>query len=124
LKLSRIDQLNNMSRYVHDKEDAGRFDREKKREPDSHDKKEPKEKEKIEVTEDKVTEAIAALSREDSIKSAGLNVSVKGQGPGLKVTLTDGTGAVVRQLSAEEFLKLRKLTLDGKTHGKILDEKA
>lgn len=75
----------------------------------------------LEVTETHVREAIHQFSHDLETQRAGLQAEVAGQGPGLVVVLKDGRGAFLRQMSGEEFLKLRQ-TLTGKS-GKILDRK-
>jgi len=78
----------------------------------------------IEVTSEKVIQAVEAFQKDAQTQSNGLNASVTGQGPGLRVVLTDGNGSVIRQFTGEEFLKLRQgLGKDGRSRGKILDQK-
>ena len=70
----------------------------------------------------KFKSAIAEFKTENA--AMGLDASVSGQGPGLKVTLKDVNGSVVRQFTGEEFLKLRQASRrDGTQRGKILDQK-
>ena len=48
----------------------------------------------------------------------------EGRGPGLKVILKDSQGGIVRQLSGEEFLRLRQgSSTEPRMRGKILDQK-
>ncbi len=80
--------------------------------------------ETLEVTDEKVGAAITAFSKDAQTAANGLSASVSGSGPGLRVVLKDINGAVVRQFSGEEFLKLRSATAkDGRVRGKILDQK-
>lgn len=67
-------------------------------------------------------EAVNAFSHEPTNQVHGLSANVEGQGPGLKVTLKDGKGGVVRQLTGEEFMKL-KAAAQGLTRGRLLDKK-
>ena len=79
---------------------------------------------RFEVTERKVTEAMASFKSDAQTIAKGLSVSSEGNGPGLKVVLKDGTGAVVRQFTGEEFVRLREaVSKDGRQRGKILDQK-
>jgi putative component of toxin-antitoxin plasmid stabilization module len=81
-----------------------------------------KEDEKIEVTEEKVNNAIQQFSSDEQTKGSGLSASRAGSGPGLKIVLKDKGGSVIRELSGEEFLKLRSLG-SAVRRGKILDQK-
>jgi hypothetical protein len=69
---------------------------------------------------EKVADAVKSFQDDEQAKAAGINATVSGGGPGLRVVLKDGSGAVVRQLTGEEFLRLREVA--GK-RGKILDQK-
>ena len=104
--------------------------------PDRHDgnerrqhqnQKDPEKKQEqptFEVNEKKVSEAIQAFQSDTQNKANGLHASMSGKGPGLKVVLTDGRGAVVRQFTGEEFIQLREaVSKDGRVRGKILDQK-
>ncbi len=83
-------------------------------------KKEEEQPESPEKFEEKLDNALEKFKVE--AKANGLDTSVSGRGPGLKVTLTDGSGAVVRQFTGEEFVKMREGSHDGR-RGKILDQK-
>jgi hypothetical protein len=65
--------------------------------------------------------AADAFTHESSAASNGLQAEVDGQGPGLRVTLKDGRGAVVRQFTGEEFLRLREAAAGNR--GRLLDKK-
>jgi hypothetical protein len=53
-----------------------------------------------------------------------VEASVSGKGPGLRVVLRDQGGGIIRQLSGEEFLRLREAAAEaGTRRGKILDQK-
>jgi uncharacterized FlaG/YvyC family protein len=76
------------------------------------------------VSLEQVTEAAAAFQADEQAKLNGLNVSVHTAAPGLKVVLKNELGDVVRQLTGEEFLKLRESSAGfTKIQGKILDQK-
>ena len=86
-----------------------------------HQKK--KEEEDAPADAEKVGAAIDSFAAELQNQTAGLSASMSGQGPGLKVVLKDGSGAVIRQLTGEEFLKLREAATQGSSRGKLLDQK-
>lgn len=78
----------------------------------------------LEVTDEKVLQAVQAFGADATSKSNGLAATISGRGPGLRVVLSDSSGAKVRQYTGEEFLKLRATaTQDGRTRGKLLDQK-
>lgn len=67
----------------------------------------------------KMRDAIEEFSMSNSLRA-----QAEGSGPGLKVILKDGSGAVIRQMTGEEFLKLREQAKsDAQARGKILDQK-
>ena len=66
--------------------------------------------------------AVDAFSHDDAVTANGLSAALEGKGPGLRVTLTDGRGAVVRQFTGEEFLRLREAATVTK-RGSLLDKK-
>lgn len=68
-----------------------------------------------------VVTAVDAFSQDSAVVANGLNAAVEGQGPGLRVTLKDGRGAVVRQFTGEEFVRLREAAAGPR--GKLLDKK-
>src|SRR5690242_12183669 len=63
--------------------------------------------------QEKLEEAVQAFAADSQAQASGLKASVTGVGPGLKVVLTDQSGGIVRQLSREEFMKLRETTAAG-----------
>lgn len=98
--------------------------REKKRE--EHPKKDSSEAEEASsfssvLDEDTVDTAVEAFAQDSAVLANGLNAAVEGQGPGLRVTLKDGRGAVVRQFTGEEFVRLREAAAGPR--GKLLDKK-
>lgn len=90
-----------------------------------HGKKEdPPKKEERQATPEEVGQAVALFHVDPRAKEAGLTAEATGAGPGLRVVLRDGQGAVVRQFTGEEFLKLREAAAgDPRMRGKILDQK-
>ena len=84
----------------------------------------PKDGETSQRFEEQMNEAVEAFQKDPQAQASGLSATKVGSGPGLKVVLKDGSGAVVRQISGEEFLRLREaLTTDKRSRGKILDQK-
>jgi hypothetical protein len=78
----------------------------------------------FEVTEEKLEQAMGSFQVDTGSTHSGLTASLEGKGPGLRVLLKDGTGAVIRQFTGEEFLKLRvESQEDGRKSGKIIDRK-
>lgn len=67
--------------------------------------------------------AIQQFATDRQSRENGLQADLVGQGPGLKVVLKDGTGAVIRQFTGEEFVKLREAVASDTPRGKILDQK-
>ena len=88
-----------------------------------HHKKEQEKKEEFDVTVENVQMAIEEFSSNQANQSHGISASQDGGGPGLKVTLRDSTGGVLRSVSGEEFLKLREAIQSGSKSGRILDQK-
>lgn len=70
----------------------------------------------------KLDSVVSAFAQDGDILASGLLAEVNGRGPGLKVTLKDGSGAIVRQFTGEEFVRLREAA-SGATRGKLLDKK-
>jgi hypothetical protein len=78
----------------------------------------------VEVSDDTIEKAIEAFAVDTQTLANGLSASRVGTGPGLKVVLKDSSGAVLRQFSGEEFLRLRGASnKDVRARGKILDQK-
>ena len=86
-------------------------------------KKDQEKKEEFEVTVENVQKAIETFSTNQTNQSHGISATQDGVGPGLKVTLRDSTGGVLRSVSGEEFLKLRDAIQSGSKSGRILDQK-
>jgi uncharacterized FlaG/YvyC family protein len=69
-------------------------------------------------------ESVESFNNDPQAVASGLSVSAAGSGPGLRVILKDGQGAVIRQISGEEFVKLREeVAKSSSGRGKILDRK-
>jgi len=86
-------------------------------------KKENDNKEEFEVTMESVQKAIDDFTSNEMNLTHGISASQDGSGPGLKVTLKDSSGGVLRSVSGEEFLKLREAIHSGAKSGRILDQK-
>lgn len=90
------------------------FQQKKKDEPDNTET----------VTDEKVKMAIESFAIDQQNRTNGITAAQVGSGPGLKVILRDGTGAVIRQFTGEEFIRVREAAnTDGRIRGKILDQK-
>jgi uncharacterized FlaG/YvyC family protein len=99
-------------------------DSKEQREEEQRQKEHQKEQLTLPVSLAQVTEAAAAFQEDEQAKLNGLNASVSSTAPGLKVVLKNESGDVVRQLTGEEFLKLRESSAGfTKVQGKILDQK-
>ncbi len=82
------------------------------------------EREEHEASAKDVDQAIQSFDGDARNRALGLKAVREGTGPGLRVVLKDGYGAVVRQFTGEEFLRVREAaSLDGKGRGRILDQK-
>jgi uncharacterized FlaG/YvyC family protein len=122
----KIGPLTEALRYlnsVHDKKDTDNNGQQSGRQHQQNPEKREENPEVFEVSDQKVGAAIDAFQHDSQAVANGLNAEIAGKGPGLRVILKDGSGAVVRQFTGEEFLKLREATL-GQFRGKILDQKA
>ncbi len=78
------------------------------------------------VDPEQVQAAMDAFSEDEQAVAAGLKVEREpGAGPGLKIIVRDGSGAVLRRFSGEEFVRLRETAGGPSLHspGKILDRK-
>lgn len=72
----------------------------------------------------KLDRALDGFRAEQAAFKNGLEASVAGTGPGLKVVLRDRAGNVVREMEGQEFLRLRDAgSGDSRGRGKILDQK-
>lgn len=77
-----------------------------------------------ETSPEKLQTAVETFQSALNQKSHDLKAVLEGQGPGLKIILRDGTGALIRQFTGEEFLKVKhSVAQSGHCSGKILDKK-
>lgn len=86
-------------------------------------KSEEEEEKVVVVTDENVNRAIDALNHDASATQNGLHAEQAGNGPGLRVVLKDASGGVLRNVSGEEFLKLREAIGQAKRPGKLIDRK-
>lgn len=105
--------LSELKRQTPDRDPDGRAP------PEKRDQKE--EEKNPEANFEAVMTLAEELSKDPQTSELGITASVENQGPGLRVTLKDGSGAVVRQLSGEEFMRTRLNA--GAGRGKLLDRK-
>lgn len=91
-----------------------------------HDQGEKKKKDEptYAATQEQIEQAAREMERDEQTKASGIHVDVEGQGPGLRVTLKDAGGAVLRKMSGDEFVQLRESARDGAPkRGRLLDRK-
>ncbi|MCC7441340.1 MAG: hypothetical protein IT285_06895 [Bdellovibrionales bacterium] len=79
-------------------------------------------KDRREPSREEVEDAIQHFATERLARERGFQADLVGSGPGLRVVLKDGTGAVVRQFTGDEFVKLRESVAAGPS-GALLDRK-
>ncbi len=70
-----------------------------------------------------VKRAAEQLRTHPEFQSKGIQILVEEQKDGIKVSLTDASGLVIKVMSAEEFLRLKEATTEASPRGKILDQK-
>ena len=76
------------------------------------------------MNNEKLASEVSQYALDEQLQNLGIQASIQGNGPGLKVVLKDGKGAVIRQFTGEEFIELRKMTEnEDRKNGKILDLK-
>ena len=90
----------------------------------AYEQQQKKEQQKQEATEQEVLQAVETYGADTTNLENGITASPDGQGPGLRVILKDGSGGVLRNITGEEFLKLREAVRNGSRSGRILDQKA
>lgn len=101
-------------------DDQGR--KHKGHDPEKEKKDESSQEEPKKFDPSEVSEAALKFSEDAHSGPDGLKARVEGVGPGLRVTLRDGQGAVVRQLTGEEFMRLKEAS-QGQARGRLLDKK-
>jgi hypothetical protein len=101
------------------------FNEEKREESrDSPEKKRSFKEESVEISDEDVEVAIQDFSEGQSASNLEIQAVAQGTGPGLKVVLKDGSGSVIRQMTGEEFMRLKENLQDSSTSsGKMLDQK-
>jgi hypothetical protein len=87
-------------------------------------KKDEKNENRKPPTPEELQQAVDVFAHDTFNAEHGITAESQGQGPGLRVILKDAGGGVLRNVSGDEFLKLRETVRDGKKSGRILDQKA
>ena len=71
-----------------------------------------------------LSQALDGFKADPQNQASGLTATLEESGSGLKVVVRDCNGILLRQFSAEEFLRLRATAATDSHHrGKILDQK-
>lgn len=108
---------------VHSKEDASDESLGGQNRQDRGEKRRREETPTVEVNEKSVADAIDKLGGELRAEHTDIQASMEGSGPGLKVVLKDGRGAIIRQMTGDEFLQLRT-SVGPASKGRLLDKKS
>lgn len=123
LKIAPLNPAAHFVNQVREKRDSG----DESRQQPQQDRREKNEQSEYEATEASVNAALESFSQDEQARSHGLQAERSGHGPGLKVVLRDQNGAILRQFTGEEFVKLRESCVpDVPGHGgrgKLLDRK-
>src|SRR5688572_26903864 len=90
----------------------------------AYEQQQKNEQKKQEASEQEILSAVENYGVDPLNLDHGITASPEGQGPGLRVILKDAGGGVLRNVSGEEFLKLREAVRSGRRSGRILDQKA
>jgi hypothetical protein len=123
VSIVKLNPISDFSRFVSAAQGGGNPQQQGKRQNRQGQEKE-EETPVFEVTDQTVGEAVDAFHADTQTLAQGLQASMDGQGPNLRVTLKDGSGALIRQFTGDEFLKLRDaVSKDGRSRGRILDQK-
>jgi uncharacterized FlaG/YvyC family protein len=102
----------------------GENQRERRGGQNPQEKKDESSEENQAETQQNFEASVESFKNDPQTRASGLSVSTQGSGPGLRVILKDQQGAVIRQISGEEFVKLREeVAKSSATRGKILDRK-
>lgn len=75
-------------------------------------------------TPEEVQLAVETFSKDEFNTGHGITAEPDGSGPGLRVVLKDSGGGVLRNVSGDEFVRLREAIRNGSKSGRILDQKA
>ena len=77
-----------------------------------------------EQAQKQVAAAVESFGQDPQAQASGIQAALDLSGPGLRVVLKDCNGSVLRQLSGDEFLRLREASSQAtRGRGKILDQK-
>ena len=120
VKIGALPDVLNFLNIVREKKGGDLPDRQQGGDPRRQNNKREPEKE---ASREELRGAVAAFSADSQAQANGLSADViEGGISGLRVVLKDRQGKVLRQLSGEEFLKMREQVAAG-ARGKILDQK-
>jgi hypothetical protein len=129
VKISRIAEAVPFLNRVREKADSGDHPggEQRQSQKDARDEQADAQSGRREFDEKLVGAAVEAFRSDTHARAQGLQADVNGSGPGLRVVLRDGNGAVVRQFTGEEFVQLRQAASssggDLRHRGKLLDRK-
>jgi hypothetical protein len=99
--------------------DNSQKDRRQSGQENHHDSDHPEHAERTELLV-----AVREFDQDSQNQANGLNATLEGEWPGLRVILKDRGGVVIRQFTGDEFMRLRGTACqDGRVRGKILDQK-
>ena len=122
VKIARIAETIPFLNRVQEKQDAGGGSSSQQQQQQQQ-KKNPYAKQQ-EANPEEVKAAVQGFETDAQAQANGLSAATIGVGPGLRVVLKDANGAVLRQFTGEEFLRLREnASQDAGARGKILDRK-
>jgi hypothetical protein len=90
----------------------------------AYERQQKKEQRQEEPDEREFLQAVETYAADPTNLENGITATPEGQGPGLRVVLKDAHGGVLRNVSGDEFLKLREAVRNGARSGRLLDQKA
>jgi uncharacterized FlaG/YvyC family protein len=127
VKINPIRDAVNYLNRVHSKDeggDAGSQQQHAGQDPQSEEDKKEAERDASPPSEEALREAMSTFQADAQTQAHGLSAEMNGNGPGLRIVLTDVSGTVVRQFTGEEFLRLREAAnKDQRLRGRLLDQK-
>ncbi len=120
LKIQSNSFVMNQLERVRKNDDAPSKEHREQGSADSQNDRKKEQKETFDL--ERLGQALDDFASDPNTQAHGLNASQTGRGPGLRVTLKDGSGAIVRQFTGEEFLRLREAAT-APARGRLLDKK-
>lgn len=122
MKISGLTTALNVMNQVRDKKDAGDGGTGQNAYENQFQKRK-NDSERREASEEDVQEALREFAADPAAQS-GITASAEGSGPGLRIVLRDGSGQALRQMSGDEFVRMRENARgDSRPRGKLLDQK-